>query len=116
MLIASMLGRSDFEVALELAEPFTEEGAFDVVVDEHEGLFVRLGGLRPFVQLAQKISMGGAEVAVRRERGIDEQYRQRIQAGGCSFSVGPPSPLLTTKNGALPVVGRAGQGWFGFLV
>src|SRR4029453_13131895 len=81
MLIASMRTRSDFEVGLDLAKPFTEEGAFDVVVDEHEGLFVGLGGLCPLVQLAQEIGTGGAEVAVRRQRRIDEQRRQRIQAG-----------------------------------
>src|SRR4029453_5398266 len=81
MLIASMRTRSDFEVGLDLAEPFTEEGAFDVVVDEHERLLVRLGGLRPLVQLAQEVGPGGAKVAVRREPRIAEQRRQRIQPG-----------------------------------
>lgn len=68
-------------MALDLAEPFGEEDAFDVVVGEGQGLLVRLGSLRPHVQLAQEVGSGGAEVAVRRQHRIGEQWRQCIQAG-----------------------------------
>ena len=75
------VGRSRWQVGPDLAKTFDEEGAFDVVVGEGQGLLVRLGRLRPLVQLAQEIGAGGAEVAVGGQRRIGQQRRQRIQAG-----------------------------------
>jgi hypothetical protein len=80
MLIASKLGRSDFEVGLDVAERLAEKGALDDVVGEDEGLLVRLGRLRPLVQPVQEIGAGGAEIAVRGQRRIGQQRRQRIEA------------------------------------
>jgi hypothetical protein len=68
-------------VGPDLAEPFGEEGAFDVVVAEDQGFLVRLGGLCPLVQLPQEVGAGGAEVAVAGQRRIGEQRRQRVEAG-----------------------------------
>jgi hypothetical protein len=68
-------------VRLDLAEPFGEKGALDVVAGEGWGLLVRLGRLGPSVQLAQEIGAGGAEVAVGGKRRIGKQRRQRVEAG-----------------------------------